>query len=103
MQDWEWEVADSQRFQEFLAAYGSAELTGDERFSLMEILVQCVEDMGMSGHADAAWVELKPLLTSAPRLHGATIEYWSCWKGATPESQFNVAPQMRKLYSLIGQ
>ncbi|MEK8035014.1 hypothetical protein AACH06_29715 [Ideonella sp. DXS29W] len=102
MQDWEWEVADSQRFQEFLDAYRSAKLSDDERFSLMEILVQCVDDMGPSSQAGAAWAELQPLLVQALRLHGTTIEYWSRLGEADPESQFNVSPQMREIYALIG-
>jgi hypothetical protein len=103
MQDWEWQVADSQRFQEFLVTYRSAELSDDERLSLMEILVQCVDDMGSSSQAGTAWAELEPLLANALQLHGTTIEYWSCLGEANPESQFNVSPQMRKIYALISQ
>ncbi len=103
MQDWEWQVADSQRFQEFLVAYRSAMLSNDERFSLMEVLVQCVEDMGLSSQAGTAWADLEPLLSSALRLHRTTIEYWARPGEVNPESQFNISPQMRKVHALIGQ
>ncbi|MCB4363034.1 hypothetical protein KIH07_04770 [Hydrogenophaga taeniospiralis] len=101
MQDWEWQVADSQRFQEFLLAYRSAKLTDDERFSLMEILVQCVEDLGLSSHAGAVWADLEPLLVKDLPLHRTTIEYWSCRGEVDPESKFNVSPQMRKVSALL--
>jgi hypothetical protein len=77
MQDWEWEVADSSRFEEFLATYHSSSLSDDEKFSLMEILIQCVEDLGLSSNADLAWGKLKPLLLDASWLHGSSIEYWA--------------------------
>ena len=44
-QDWEWEVADSTRIDEFLHLYKSGELTEDELFSLMEIILQSFEDL----------------------------------------------------------
>ena len=45
MQDWEWEVASPERIDEFLAAYEGGELTDDERFTLMETLLQSFEDV----------------------------------------------------------
>lgn len=103
MQDWEWEVADSQRFQEFLTTYRSSQLSDEERYSLMEILVQCVENMGLPSQATIAWSELEPLLMGAAQLHGATIEYWSCRAATSPECQFKVSPLMRKVYASTRQ
>jgi hypothetical protein len=45
MQDWEWEVADSERINEFPSAYESGELSDDERFTLMETILQSFEDL----------------------------------------------------------
>jgi hypothetical protein len=45
MQDWEWEVADSDRIDEFVAGYHSGELNEDERFTLMETIIQSFEDL----------------------------------------------------------
>ena len=42
-QDWEWEIADPARFPEWLAVYRDVDLSDNERLSLMEMLVQCVE------------------------------------------------------------
>ena len=43
MQDWEWEVANPDDFDLYLAAY-TLEMPAEQRFSLMEMLLQCVED-----------------------------------------------------------
>lgn len=101
MQDWEWEVADSARFEEFLVMYHSTDLNDDERFSLMEILIQCVDDLGLSSQAVSAWTKIEPLLVHDSRLHGSTIEYWSRFGETDLESLFNVSPQMRRLYGSI--
>ena len=45
MQDWQWEVADCARLSEFLDAYENSGLTDDERFTLMEIMLESFEDL----------------------------------------------------------
>lgn len=44
-QDWEWEVADPARIDEYLNAYHVGEFTDDERFTLMETLIQAFDDL----------------------------------------------------------
>ncbi len=45
IQDWEWEVADPARIDEYISAYVDAGLTDDERFTLMETVIQAFEDL----------------------------------------------------------
>ena len=40
-QDWEYEVSDSERLQEFIEFYQKNELTKDEKFTLMIIIPKC--------------------------------------------------------------
>jgi hypothetical protein len=61
-QDWEWEVADATRFDEFLAAYHDPSLSDDERVSLIEILIQCVENL------------------CTERINVAEVEHLPAWK-----------------------
>ncbi len=99
MQDWEWEVADARRFDEFVAAYRTEDLTEDERFLLMEMLVQCVEDIAAdTGNHDAAWSVIKPFVLSRPRLHEDTVSYWAC---LDKTDGFRVSPDMRRLWRII--
>ncbi len=76
MQDWEWEVADATRFEEFFAAYSLDALNEDERFSLMEILVQCVEDSPLEDF-QPRWSRIASLLAKNIVGHASTIEYWA--------------------------
>src|SRR5262245_26865033 len=48
-QDWEYEVAKPEWFPEWLAVYRDDSLSDDERFSLMEMLIQCVESLSRQG------------------------------------------------------
>jgi hypothetical protein len=97
MQDWEWEVADAARFEEFLGVYQDTDLGDDERFSLMEVLVQCAEDVSDTPEFGVFWYALKPLLQSRFELHRSTIEYWAVLEEEDPTARFLVSEPMREL------
>jgi hypothetical protein len=103
-QDWEWEVARAEHFPAWLAIYKEATLTDDERFSLMEMLVQCVDEM-CPAYTPPEQVEQRPewravaaLLRARPHLHASTIAYWSVFGGEWPDGQFVVSTPMRRVW-----
>ena len=96
MQDWEWEVADAARVDEWLRLYASGDLSEDERFSLMEMLVQCVEDSS-DDRRSAMWLAIEPHLREQRAIHRTTIEYWARVDEENPEAQFHVSAGMRTL------
>jgi hypothetical protein len=77
MQDWEWEVADPSRIDEFMSAYESGDLSEDERFVLMEILLQSFADLGTSLEDDPRWVRALRWLDENVDLHAHSVWYWS--------------------------
>ena len=87
MQDWEYEVADSNRISEFLQAYVEEQFNEDEKFVLMEILIQSFADSDRDLTQDIDWQCLLNLLEKNIALHATTICYWSfgniaydlCW------------------------
>jgi hypothetical protein len=104
-QDWEWEVAAPGQFDRWLAVYGSTALTDAERFSLMEMLVQCVEEMasahGSGGQVEELpeWQALAAVLRANPRLHASTICYWSVLGRDETDEQFRVSVPMRRVWA----
>lgn len=106
-QDWEWQVAEPEKFDGWLAAYREAPLSDDERFSLMEMLIQCVEDMvSLRGPPEeveelAPWQAVAALLRANPRLHASSIAYWSAFGGDDPEEQFRVSVPMRQVWAAV--
>jgi hypothetical protein len=97
MQDWEWEVADVMRFNEFVHTYCNAELDAHERFSLMEILIQCVEDCANTTMFNERWYAIEQLLTANRCFHMTTIAYWSLTSEVDPSYMFNISSRMRNL------
>ena len=77
MQDWEWEVSDPSRIPEFLASYKSGELTEDERFSLIEIIIQSFDDQERDLTDDILWQDTLNLITQNLNIHIHTVWYWS--------------------------
>jgi hypothetical protein len=100
MQDWEWEVADASRFNEFLAAYDDPRLTDDERFSLMEMLIQSVADMELADvEISVLWMAVSTRLRANPALHASTMEYWA---GLSEPGQFpEVASAIEQVWSEV--
>ncbi len=98
MQDWAWEVADPARIDEFLAAYEHEPLSDDERFCLMEILLQSFEDLGGAHELDARWKRVLALLDRRIDLHVASVWYWSRADESDGED-FEVTPSLRALLS----
>ena len=96
MQDWEWEVADPSRVEEFLAAYESGELSDDERCLLIEPIIQPVFDV-----ESLHWKKTQFLLEANIELHIHTVCYWACLNTLEEEDglelAWNCAPAMRAI------
>ena len=102
MQDWEWEVADPNRIEEFVAAYTSGELNEDERFVLMETIIQSFEDLCSSLDDNKKWHEVVELLESNLDLHIYSVWYWSDDENESLRDSWYVAPYMRYLLEKHG-
>lgn len=101
MQDWEWEVADAHRFGEFLSANVTAALPDEQRSSLMEMLIQCVEEMGEPVEFESSWSAIEPHLVARAVLHRPTIAYWATLDEADADAGFRVTPAMRRVWGAI--
>ena len=97
MQDWEWDVADSKRIKEFMEVYKSGELSEDERFALMETIIQSFADLEQPLDKNKEWQEVIKLIESNLDLHIYTVWYWSDEENNEPDDQWSVAPSMREI------
>jgi hypothetical protein len=95
-QDWEVEVADFLRTEEFLSTYGDPDLTDDGRFLLMELIVASLDDGASSGRElGVTWPRTRRILLRHARLHAPTLSYWACGNDADPDHQFAITPLIR--------
>ena len=77
MQDWELEVSDPERIDEFLATYESGVLSEDERFVLMEVILHSFEVVAGSIHQMESWSRTLDHLERDIDLHISTVWYWA--------------------------
>lgn len=97
MQDWEYEVGTSERADEFLATYESRELSDDERFSLMEMIVQSLDHPIETEERSPRWLHALDLIEKNIELHIYSVCYWACLDCGENELDlaFYAAPDMR--------
>lgn len=99
MQDWELEVADPGRIEEFINEYKNGVLTDDEKFTLLEMLLQSFEESELNLSTNKYWKELLELIRNNYKLHEYTIWYWSSFEAENEEEQWRITPFMRELYA----
>ncbi len=97
MQDWQWEVADAGRIDEFIAAYRSGQLDDDERFTIMETIIQSFEDLGEALHSDIRWQTVVDLLGANIKLHAKTVWYWAMPDEGDCENHWTVSSSLRQI------
>lgn len=79
MQDWEYEVSDINRIGEFLFAYDHLTNTDAEKESLMEVILDSINQLvSMKQDVDVSVYisEVKKRFEDYPSLHNGTIHYW---------------------------
>ena len=97
MQDWEYEVADPNRIDEFISAYESGELSDDEKFTLMETIIQSFEELDSHLNIDNRWKNILGILRENINLHSYTIWYWSFADTDQEKDRPKVSSYMRKI------
>ena len=99
MQDWEIQVADSSRIEEFLNAYESGELTEDERFVLMQTIIESFEILESDWEDNSDWARALALVERDIEVHIDSVWYWACPGADIPAEAFRVARWMRDILS----
>lgn len=97
MQDWVFEVSDPTRINEFISLLASAELSEDERFTLMDITIQSFEDLNDEPTSDERWHALLTIVRTHFQIHADQVRYWAVVDEPV-ESAFNVSESLRTLY-----
>lgn len=97
-QDWEYEVADSKRLEEFIEYYQNNDMDKDEKFTLMIIILESYNDIGQYNILEKKlWCKIEKILMEDKFIHKPTIDYWSCSENENIEDCFYITPLMRSL------
>ncbi len=97
MQDWEWEIADPSRIDEYLSLYRESGLTDDERFTLMETVLQAFENLPCDLSSDSRWTDVLDILDRNIDLHAYSVWYWADTEDVLGDEGWRVTPFLRKL------
>jgi hypothetical protein len=97
MQDWEWEVADPDRIDEFISVYESGDLDDDEKFTLMETIIQSFEELENPLKKEPRWERVLRLIENNINLHIYTVWYWSDLENDNEDEQWRVNPFIKKI------
>lgn len=97
-QDWEDEVMDSQRIEEFIECYQKQTMNKDEKFTLMVIIINSCDDALSNGSLDMeSWRKVRVLLLNDRDIHKETIDYWSAEEIEDVEDCFAITPLIREI------
>lgn len=100
-QDWEYEVVDDTRINEFLSFYESSSLNEEEKFALMIIIIGSLNDATVTGDVDESILrKAKELLLKDIAIHTNTILYWSL-ENEDLEDCFAITPFIRCVKEII--
>lgn len=99
MQDWHWEIDCTSRIEELIEASESrSDLSDDEQFALMNIVINAFNDLLSAEKAsEMHWERIKRILRSDWALHEYTVHYWCTWDTELLEDCFTVGARMREL------
>lgn len=100
-QDWEYEVADETRVNEFLSLYENLSLNEEEKFALMIVIIGSLNDAIENGDVDdSVFSKTKELLLKEIAIHKNTIIYWSV-ESEELEDCFAITPFIRCIKEMI--
>ncbi len=98
MQDWEYEVADYNRIEEFVDELRKDDLANEVYFSLLNIIIQSFEESEIVLGKNQLWFEVQSLIEKRFKIHEYSVWYWSAFEAKNNSEQWKVSTHMRNLY-----
>ena len=96
-QDWQYEVADLTRLEEFAMFYLNNKLNKNEKFTLMSLILESANDRVQSESLNCkTWEQIAEILTYDIDINEQILEYWACDDDKI-EDCFYITPLIRKI------
>ena len=100
-QDWQYEVANWRRVEEFIKYYLENKLNKNEKFTLMSIILESVNDSIQEGDLNyKTWEQIEKILIFDTDINAKIVEYWAC-EDDEIEDCFYITPLIRKIKEKI--
>jgi hypothetical protein len=95
-QDWDLELADPSRIDEFVALYQQAQLSLTDRAALMALVLASTDDyIAAEGQPPRAWATICRLLAEEGELHEDTVARWTREGSEDPAEWSTLTPYLR--------
>ena len=96
-QDWEVEIAASERLVEFVSFYKNSSLSSDEKMVLMSLILASYDDFLNETDTDEyeIWDEIVSLIEIDKDFFKELLNYWSMDEENNPENYFKITPLVR--------
>ncbi|MGE5473169.1 MAG: hypothetical protein ACM3UU_02990 [Ignavibacteriales bacterium] len=98
-QDWDLEMADSNRINDFLKFYQQNDLSEYKKAAVMSIILASYNDFLNENDVeiDYRWNEIKSILDSKKIFFKDLINYWSLCNEVDDGNLFRITPLIRKI------
>lgn len=100
MQDWAYEVADTNSIEQYIEHYHSLN-DDDQKFVLMMIIIQALEEEGDIARRERYWDIISNLIIENFHIHEYTLYYWCAFGNDNMDENFWMCPYCRKLWAQI--
>lgn len=99
-QDWEIELANSERVTEFISVYQEQKLLLEEKKALMSLIFASYDDyLNEKGiDKDDLWLKIVPLIELDRDLFEELLSYWSLAEENSSEYYFKITPLVRGFF-----
>jgi len=98
-QDWDIEMADSNRINDFLKFFQQNDLSVDEKIAVMSLILASYEDFLNENdlEIDNRWKDVSSILETERVIFVDLINYWSLNNEVEEDNLFRITPLMRKI------
>ncbi len=101
-QDWDIEMADKDRINEFIEFATTKELNENEKHAVIALLIASYDDFLDYGlHDVEIWRKIKSIILNNRKLCDGLLKYWSCkysnYISTRYDVEFNITPLMQEL------
>lgn len=98
-QDWDLEMANSNRISDFLKFYKQNNLSVSKKIAVMSLILASYNDFLNENNLenDDKWNEIKSVLKSEKMIFDVLIDYWSLSNELEEDNLFRITPLIRQI------
>jgi hypothetical protein len=100
MQDWPIEAVKASDIDIYINQYESCR-NDDEKFVLMEAIIQAIEEQPSKDQLEKYWELVKPILIGDLKIHEYTIYYWSRFDATEGTERWKISERMREIWDAM--